>query len=803
MTRSIRALLVLTNVLFCGVAVHAQLATSPWKDGHFHLDTEGVLSRSDIVLLRPNVQKTEAMPLGNGRLGLGVWSENGYTAQLNREDTWPFRLSPGQLIVPGLKNMTAAKDFSARLDLYDGEFVEKGGGMTAVTYVDEKYDVMVVEVSGADPRQEQQVRLGLWPGRKAVAEASNSVGVLSETWRDTEEMGASGLTFGSLSGVQVDAREARASVDGNLSVKVAFHPKPDGTFRVFVASPEWHGGDALGGASALLDPAMALTSADHRDWWHKFWSDSAVIAFASGDHVAEYFENLRAIDLFATAAENRDRYPGSQAGIGDLFSSFRDEHHWGPSAYWHWNLRMQVSANFGAGLAGLNAPYFNLYNDNMDAVARWTREHMGGRKGLCVPETMRFNGAGFENEKWLKAPGINCSEDGRPYYNARTISTGAEVSLWMWQQYLYTDDKSFLEASYPFMRESARFLLSYARHDGGGKLFTYPSNAHESNWDVRSPTTDISAMQALFPVVIQAATVLGIQAEDDVVRMLNEETQRVPALPLRHIDATKVLNNFDGSDPTVIIANAYTDDPIRHNEENIGLEPVWPYGLIGDDGPLHDLGVRTFQHRPNMAAADWSADPVQAAHLGLAQDLRDTMMKITERYQYYPNGFAQLTDAPEFYVEQIGVVADALQCALVQEFDGVVRVAPAMPADWDADGTVVVQHGNKVHLQVRQGKVITLGVEAAQDGELRLRNPWSGKKIMVSTAGVAPSEQLSGTILTLPLHKGTTAMLAPADAPNMNSQLAAIPAIKASMPKHFGSRIIGMDRQDTEPAAAH
>ncbi len=31
------------------------------------------------------------MPLGNGRLGLGVWEQDGYTAQLNREDTLPKR----------------------------------------------------------------------------------------------------------------------------------------------------------------------------------------------------------------------------------------------------------------------------------------------------------------------------------------------------------------------------------------------------------------------------------------------------------------------------------------------------------------------------------------------------------------------------------------------------------------------------------------------------------------------------------------------------------------------------------------
>nr|WP_130424840.1 hypothetical protein [Edaphobacter modestus] len=409
----------------------------------FQVDVPGVVGRSDIILQRPNLDKTEAMPLGNGRLGLGVWSQDGYTAQLNRGDTWPFRLSPGHVVLPGLKKLAGASDYSARLNLYDGEFIEHGAGMTAVTYVDETADAMVVEVRGADANIAQIAELKLWPGRSAKVLVGDTVGVLSETWRDANEMGASGLTFGSLSAIRVDARDSKISAVDPLCIRITFHPKSDGSFRVLVAAPEWRGGNAMGAGVAVLSKATALAFQDHRAWWHSFWASAALMKLSSPDHFAEYFENLRAIDLFTTAAESRDRLPGSQAGIGDLFSSFGDDHHWGPSAYWHWNLRMQVSANLGAGLGRFNEPYFNLYNDNLDAVSQWTRNHMDGRPGICIPETMRFNGQGYENETWLKSPGINCTAIGRPYYNARTISTGAEVALWVWQQFLYTDDLVF------------------------------------------------------------------------------------------------------------------------------------------------------------------------------------------------------------------------------------------------------------------------------------------------------------------------------------------------------------------------
>jgi hypothetical protein len=96
---------------------------------------------------------------------------------------------------------------------------------------------------------------------------------------------------------------------------------------------------------------------------------------------------------------------------------------------------------------------------------------------------------------------------------------------------------------------------------------------------------------------------------------------------IRVCPCSKLLKTLDYNNPDTVIANSYTDDAIRHNKENLGLEPIWPYGLIGDDGPLHAPGVRTFMNRPNKAAADWGADPVQAARLGLVEEMKSTMMR--------------------------------------------------------------------------------------------------------------------------------------------------------------------------------
>src|SRR3954454_13499630 len=113
-----------------GPAAAATTSTTAWRQGRFHVDVPGVVGRSDVVLGQPNADALQAMPLGNGGLGAAVWSANGLTAQLNRADTLPDRLSPGQLAIPGLAALTGAGDYHGRLDLYAGTFVESGGGMT-------------------------------------------------------------------------------------------------------------------------------------------------------------------------------------------------------------------------------------------------------------------------------------------------------------------------------------------------------------------------------------------------------------------------------------------------------------------------------------------------------------------------------------------------------------------------------------------------------------------------------------------------------------------------------------------------
>ena len=83
-------------------------------------------------------------------------------------------------------------------------------------------------------------------------------------------------------------------------------------------------------------------------------------------------------------------------------------------------------------------------------------------------------------------------------------------------------------------------------------------------------------------------------------------------------------------------------------------------------------------------------------------------------YQVYITGLAAFDPSPadEPYIEQPSNVATALDEALATDYDGTLRFAPAWPSGWDASGTVYIQGGSKVDVQVEGGTLATAAIQA-------------------------------------------------------------------------------------------
>jgi Bacterial Ig-like domain len=803
-----------TSVTAASSSSSTAAATTAFRDGSFDLNSNGVVSRDDIVLGAPNTDPTESIPMGNGALGVAAWAANGFTAQLNRSDTMPDRKSPGQVNIPGLSVISHASNFSGRLDLADGVLEESGGGMSMKAWVSSAKDELIVDVTGANPNLTQSASIYLWSGRTPTAAVSGKVGTLAETWVDNSGDGASGETFGSLAAITAGGRDVQTSVTSSTKVTTTFKPNADGAYRVVVAAPHWAGGTATDTASVTATkligndanvPESALLSSQE-SWWSNYWAHSGLVEMSSSDGSAAYIENLRTLYLYDAAASSKaGTYFGSQAGEADMFDWSEDQQTWAPNEYWIWNLRGEISANMSSGNYQLNTSIFDMYINDLPAIETWTKAQMGGLPGACVPETMSFNGNGYYDDGSGDA---SCSLADSPDYNAEDITSGSEMSLYMWEQYEGTDNLAFLKKAFPFMEATAQFLLAYQNVGSDGLLHAV-ANAHETQWAVQDPTTDIAADNAIFPIIGEAAKLVGDKpSKDPLLAQFATAIKEIPPYPrvddatrtqLLNPDYTQTETQAADATGTDMIGISYQPDATRNNDENIELEPLWPWDDVSDqDTNLFALEQRSYTNRPNVGGNDWSYDAVDAARLEQPSQVQSDLVSLTETHQVYDNGLADIGSTVGYqpYQEQSANVAAAVDEALAQDYDGIIRFAPAWPTDWDGSGTVYIQNNDKVDVQVENGQLVTAAIQAASSGQLTVKSPWPGQQVEV-VSGTDPHQVITKTTtsdtFTFQARAGQSYLVEQVSAPTTALPFAPVTGTAATTDKHLGDVQIGLD----------
>src|SRR5439155_393578 len=129
---------------------------------------------------------------------------------------------------------------------------------------------------------------------------------------------------------------------------------------------------------------------------------------------------------------------------------------------------------------------------------------------------------------------------------------------------------------------------------------------------------------------------------------------------------------------------------------------------------------------------DWTFDAVHAARLGLADEMVKALTNVTEKYQTFVSGMALWAGgtnngSSESYIEQAGVAVTALNEAIVQDYDGLLRIAPAWPKTWDVSGIIYIQGASKVDVQLQGGQVVMAVIEAGSSWMMQVRNPWPGQ----------------------------------------------------------------------------
>jgi len=197
-----------------------------------------------------------------------------------------------------------------------------------------------------------------------------------------------------------------------------------------------------------------------------------------------------------------------------------------------WTLNINCEMNYWpaevCNLGECHAPLFGLIDDLALSGARTAREQYGCRGWVVHHNT----------DLWRASAPINGIDGVWP-------TGGAWLCQHLWEHYLFTGDKKFLTRAYPDMKSAALFFVdALVKDPRTGWLVTSPSYSPEQGELTTGPTMDNQLIRALLENTIAAADIL--HTDKSFARQLaNVRDQLPPNQVGRHGQLQEWLKDID------------------------------------------------------------------------------------------------------------------------------------------------------------------------------------------------------------------------------------------------------------------
>ncbi len=707
----------------------------------------------NLKLTAPIKTWDEALPLGNGAMGLLVWGEDHLLRlSLDRGDLWDERPSRAFLKVRDrftwaeMQRMVAQNKMSEFNEVFDSNYDYDGSptklpaGRVEIT-LDPSQTLEMFElnlasaegvarfrdggqvrafVSAADVKQPVALMRIPGPALKEVRlKTPDSVKKLSYPpprlgeaagWRWFEQEGADGFAY------SVCAGWKRLGNETLLGVTVA--TSREGQSATAVARAR---------VAAALEAGYEKRLLDHAEWWRTFWMSSRV---AVPD--AAILQHYYLVRYFYGAASRRGAPPMPLQGVWSADAGTLPP--WKGDYHNDLNTQMTYMGYQAAGHFEEGACFLDLLWDLLPTFRKFARDFYGA-PGAAVPGVM--------------------SLAGQPLGGWGQYSLSPTMGAWnahlFYLHWRYSQDDPFLRTrAYPWCREIGECLLHLLKPDAQG-LLKLPLSSSPEVFDntrraflIPNSNYDLMSLKMLFLSLAEMATAAGQSADSN-----------------RWADAAEKLGEDHAASDGTLLLDAKTPLPASHRHLS-NLMGFYPFNLITADGGARDrqridASLRQWDQFGTGAWCGYSFSWMSAlrARLGDAEAaLRnfDVFVKaFILRNGFHANGdqtksgLSSFTYRP-FTLEGNFLAAAALHEMLLQSWSarlgtgdwGVLRLFPATPwrwhdasfEDWRAEG------GHRVSARRERNATTWFRIVAGREGVLRVRDNFGGRAPQWSRPGV-------------------------------------------------------------------
>ena len=382
-----------------------------------------------------------------------------------------------------------------------------------------------------------------------------------------------------------------------------------------------------------------------------------------------------------------------------------------------------------ANLSECHEPLLRLVSELVENGSRTARVQYGARGWVCHHNT----------DLWRQTAPI----DG-PLWGFWPTG-GAWLCTHLWQHYQFTQDKRFLAQAYPVMKGAAEFfldtLVAEPRHNW---LVTCPSISPENKHPAEvaicaGPTMDVQIVRDLFDQCVRSAEILGV--DESFRARLSELQQRFP--PMQVGKAGQLQEWLDDWD---------LEAPERQHRHVSHLYGLFPGNQISQRGTpeLFSAARKSLELRGDVGTG-WSL----AWKINLWARLRDgdrayllLQKALTPVYAKDFRGgggvYSNLFDAhPPFQIDGNFGATSGIVEMLVQSHTGEIELLPALPRAWP-NGTAIglrARGGFEVDLEWKNGALDHATIRSItgaacqvryRDKSVRLK-PQKGTKVTANT----------------------------------------------------------------------